>query len=357
MTKPNDTDVSIDLLALLQKHRNALAFFLSLSLCASAVLMLAIPKQYKSKVIISIQPNYFQNPLAIGIDTHEVLELKNQRELMLKKALNNSFLDEMAEKYRDLRSDLELVRTVPAPPPSTEEREKIRRKFEIFFLNSMTFQVSFVAPEPKTAFLVIQDSTRRILSFLEESRRNTILATQRAIQEDLEAMGQPSENPTIHSNATAGENTKRSSGDPEDIETYQKELTQLETKLHLIQAIYSPSHPELRHLQNHIKDLKNWIDAAQPTGTPSGVWKMTRSNSNIYEDLLRKWHYLNVTLSLEREKDNPQILLIEAPALFQQPIWPKFDSIAPGCLGAGFVLFLLWVLGYEWLNQKNPAKP
>lgn len=336
---------SIDLLALLQKHRWALIVCIGTGLIISLILMQLIPKQFKSKVVMSIQPGYFQNPLAIGMDTHEVMELKNQRELILKRALSNEFIAELGLKYSF--SSNKVNRN------SGEGYEKIRRKFEIFFLNSMTFQVSFIANSPEVAHQVLQDTSQRVLSYLQESRRNSILSTQKAIQDDLDAMGPIRDRAQDHDSKKLQDEASAELGDPD---TYRKELLQIDSKIEFLRSVYATSHPELKQLQNRQRELKSWIHASEATLSETPRKKLTHTNSNIYEDLLRKWHYLNVTLALENQKEHPQILMIEAPALYQTPIWPKYDSISLWCLGGGLGAFLVWVLFAEWLEFRKKPK-
>ncbi len=360
---------SIDLLALLQKHRLALLSLVSLSILTAVGALHTIPKLYKSKAVISIQPSYFQNPLAMGTDTHEVLELKNQRELMLKKALSNEFLEELDEKYHlSYRATSRVESKVgPLPARSAEEQDRLRKRFELYFVNSMTFQLSFIASQPDSAYVVVQASTRRILSFLEESRRQMILATQKAIEADLDAMDPPPEPLAQQSQRQLNDRTAETHETTvasNDIHFYKREVSQLESRVRLLSLVYSPTHPELRHLKSRLKALKSWMTASEPElptkpnhdETTPGLGKITRSNSNIYEDLLRKWHYLNVALSVEHQKDNPQLLVIEAPSIYREPVWPKFDTLATWCLGGGLVIFVFWVILMEWVEHRKRSE-
>jgi len=248
------------ILVILKKYHDALIICTGFSIGAAALSMHLVPKSYKSRVVLSIHPTYFQNPLEHDIDTPEIMKCRSLRELIVTKALNGNFLEELDQKHHLLNRDKGSHLFGPKLTQSTEEQELLRRRFEVLCLNSMTFQVSFTATQPETAFLVIQESTRRILSFLEKSKR------------------------------------------------------------------------------------------ADPA---SENWKLMLSNSDIGEELLRKRHELKVTSDSENHKNNTQILVIEAPVLYPRPILPILDTILSWSIGGGLMIFLLGVLGAEWLYQQR----
>lgn len=339
-------DSQIDLVKILQKHRWSLVLSTLLSLVSMSLAMRLIPKQYKSRAVISIQPSYFQNPLSIGMESREALELKNQRELLIKQTLNYAFLEELGTKYYFFRP---LPNTSPSQTPlrSAEEYEGLRRRFEVYFLNPMTFQISFTARQAETSYKLVSEATQRVISTLQGNRRKLILSTQKAIQDDLEAMAPEPKD------ASANRTQTTPSTDSESLTQYEKEKTELESKIPWLKTLYTASHPEIKHAQIRLKQVLERIDSLRNSGSYSQAKRVNASHFNIHEDLLRKWHYLNVTLALESQEEHPQILLIEPPTMYQTPVWPKFDSIAVWSTGGGLTAWVIWVLATEWIGLRR----
>ena len=83
--------------------RNFWVIFLTVAVCTAAAGAAAyyLPKKFKSSAVISLQAGYFQNPLVKDLisEVFDQGELNAQRSALLKFALNNTFLDELGEKY------------------------------------------------------------------------------------------------------------------------------------------------------------------------------------------------------------------------------------------------------------------
>src|SRR5438105_712537 len=85
-------------------RRNILGVAAIAGICAFVTLMalFVLPKKYKSKAVLNIQASYFKTPLVSDLITevNDASESNAQRLSLLRLALNDSFLDELAEKYK-----------------------------------------------------------------------------------------------------------------------------------------------------------------------------------------------------------------------------------------------------------------
>jgi uncharacterized protein involved in exopolysaccharide biosynthesis len=332
-----------DLLALIKKYYLIFIGLMITCFLAGVIANRLIPKRYKSRVLLSIQPAYFQNPLSIGSDVRDGIDLKMFREMMIRQSLSNDFLDRLSRKYglHGQSSKRTLVNTQDPVHITAEEMDDLRRRFEIFFINSMTLQVSFVASKAELAYEVVREATERMVYFLQETRKKNILSTKKAIQEILDTM-----NPTLN-------HLSKDPVAPDSVAHFKTELAHVEEQIGLFKTVYTPTHPQVKHLEAKAISLKQWLSATDPSQDKKSPETHASVVSNIYEDLLKKWNYLTITLAVESEKDSAEVNVIETPAIFSQPIWPNPQFVMLWALAAGLITFICWVIFHEtWSKFK-----
>jgi uncharacterized protein involved in exopolysaccharide biosynthesis len=296
-------------------RRNFFLFSASLVICATAAVLLAIklPKQFKSKAVMSIQSSYFRNPMVNDLITevNDPQELQAQRMSLLRLALSNHFIDSLASKY-----DLYSEKAALSEEALTVEREQFLSKIRYYSLSPTTFEIATIAERPEEAQKITAAVLERMKSTLIDERFENLDRTKKAIESHVKNLGD-----NIQKIAT-----------PTGEIAVQSELDHLESTLAGLLMKFTESHPEVQKLRSRQKSLSAHRpkSATKEVASPSddviarGGILAKQPSQEVYNDLLKKLSYLAIVLDMEKDRDNLSYLgVIEQPTLPVQALFPN----------------------------------
>lgn len=297
-------------------RRNIFLFSLSVLLCAGAAVALAyaLPKQFKSKAILNIQSSYFQNPMVNDLITevNDPQELQAQRTSLLRLALDNAFLDSLAEQfnvYSPQASQDERAHTI--------ERDLLLQRIQYYSLSPTTFEIAVTAQNPSSAQQMASRVLDRMRATLINERYENLSRTRTAIENHVKNLGD-----NILKIAT-----------PTGEIAVQAELEKVEATLSGLLMKFTESHPEVQRLRSKQRMLaaqQPRVDKEQAPSNPSdqviakGGQLAKQPSQEVYSDLLKKLNYLAIVLDMEKDRDNVSYLgIIEQPTL---PVYATFPN-------------------------------
>jgi capsular polysaccharide biosynthesis protein len=84
-------------------------------------------------------------------------------------------------------------------------------------------------------------------------------------------------------------------------------------------------------------------------------------SKEVYQDLLKKYNYLNVAIDMEKAEDVNYYAVVAAPTLALSPIAPKLFNFLGYGLASGVLLSLFWLLfdelaRFSIVNAERRAK-
>ena len=320
----------------------------------SAALMVAasflVPKRYKSEAQITIYGKYFQNPLVHDLvpDLYEATELKLQREALIRQALNDTFMDKIGESKG-------IYHSKAGTPERTRDRDELRKNIEVFPLNGTTFQVNFVSNSRELARDGGKLAVEEILKNLVDQRKRTLSNVRNAIRSRLESMAMQLSN---HADPLA-------SARPELLES---ELAKTEEEINGLLSRYTERHPQVVKLRTRAEWIKKWIAAQADPHLPRAVVKAQGDSSprvlvggeldqptrEVYQELLKKYNYLNVGIEMENVEAVNYYGIQESPDLPASAFAPKRINFLIFGAAAGLLLALFVVLLQEYMREIEP---
>ena len=124
-----------------------------------------IPKKYKSTAVINVYTKYFKNPLVgqVIAELQNTDEMKNNLQSLISQAVDDEFVDQVAEKYNLYAND-------PGKVKRNTEREYLRERFQVMALGHQSFQVAFVYPDPIVAKEIASLTMQRVIDGLIKHR-------------------------------------------------------------------------------------------------------------------------------------------------------------------------------------------
>ena len=222
-------------------------------------------------------------------------------------------------------------------------RQDLLNRIQIFNLNNMTFQVSFIDSNPSVTFRVTEDIYAQVIRTLQETRTRNLVALRNAIRKRLESMA---------FNMTSSPDP-RASLRPQLL---REELADVRTQLRALSSQYTEEHPLITELREREKVLLRWLDSA-PRGGPSPSSEQGNaftedpsgaSARDSFNDLTRKLDYLNIALESDKAQQEDFYSLQEPPVYPKAPLWPKPALFALWGLAGGLIasLFLAALRNY-----------
>jgi len=358
--------VEVDWHYFLQFFKNrakTIVIILSGTLIFFSLLFLILPKKFKSASQITIYARYFQNPLIKDFisEQYDPSEMKTQRESIIQQALNDDFLDRVGTEFK-------LFRKALSDPKHGSEREDFRKHFEVFSLSSESYQIGFIWDKPQIAQDVAKETTDEVIQTLVSQRRKTITNVRNAIRARMESM-------------VLFKNTGLKSLGSSSRAQIEAQLEQIRAQIHSLLQQYTERHPKVLQLRAREqilqKYLKNNSSISPPLArearesddlpplrsapeTLSGS-SIDSGSKEVYQDLFRKYNYLNVAIDMEKADDVNYYALVSAPSLPLSPVSPKFLNFLGYGSGAGLLLSLFWLLFdeltyFNLLNAERRAK-
>jgi len=338
----NDIIAFHEVVAIFRRYFFSSLLIVVLSTGMAIGLAYSVPKRYKSKALLSIQAAYFQIPLVgdLVAGANDAQEYKAQREALLRYALNNDFLDKLGEKYQAFKYPL-------TDPLHTAEREALFKRIDYFSPGANSYQIGVTARTPQAAYEMTQATLDQMISTLVAERQNKLIRTRQAIHANLVSLKED-----MQAEATG---TGTFSDPNETLEVAQAKLARLEQR-------FTPSHPSVIQQQARVAQLKaqqaNPNDRAnQPKMGGGSLSGSRRTLQDLYDDLLKKYNYLNIVIDMEKVSENSSYLsVIERPSLSTAAIFPKKIYFAVGGLILGFLLAAMQIIFRE-LKRGTFANP
>lgn len=329
---------------LFQKRARLIATIIGITVVLFLALYLVLPKKYKSDSQITIYSRYFQNPLVKDFisEQYDPTEMRTQREAVLQQAINDAFVDEIGEQFK-------LYKTPANSPKRSGEREDLRKRFEIFALSSDSFGVGFIANNPQLAQDISKRTLEQVIHTLVDERRKTIMNVRNAIRDRMEAM-------VLFQNTGPG--SLGSSSRPQ----IEARLGQIRSQINSLLQQYTDRHPKVVQLRARERALEQYLARTAPAGkgadsTQTHVTPDTLAGSDVeagskevYQDLLKKYNYLNVALDMEQANEVNYYAVVSEPTLPLSAIAPKLVNFLSYGLGAGVLLALFILLFDEYVR-------
>ena len=326
------------------KSRSKLLGTLVLSMVVLfSLIYFTVPKKFKSAAQITIYSKYFQNPLIKDFisEQYDPSEMRNQREALLQQSLDDAFVDQIGDEFK-------LYQTTPTDPKRGFEREELRKHFEIISLSADSYQVGFIWNTANTSFQVAQKTLTQVVQTLVDQRRKTITNVRNAIRARMEAM-------VLFMN-----NSPRSLGSTSRAQV-EEQLEQIRSQIKSLLEQYKEKHPKVVQLRareavlaqylnrsgqgDHAKEGGELPRARTPPETLAGS-EIEPGSKEVYQDLLKKYNYLNVALDMEKADDVNYYAVVAAPSLPLSAAAPKFFNFFSYGLACG-ILLALFVLLYD----------
>lgn len=310
-----------------------------------SVLFLLIPKKYKSISQITIYSKYFQNPLIRDFisEQFDSAEMKNQRHSIILQALDDAFIDHIGEEFK-------LYKTGPNDSKRGYEREELRKHFDVFAVSGDSFQIEFFWSQADIAYKVSQAALDHIQETLIDQRKKTIVSVRNAIRSRMEEM-------TLFMSAspkTLGAASKT---------RVQEELVQIRSQIKTLLEQYKEAHPKVVQLRAKEQALVRYLNQSNKSRVETKENSENQSiyhtspealagseiepgSKEVYQDLLKKYNYLNVAIDMEKPGEVNYYAVVAAPVLPISPTAPNFFNFLTYGLAAG-ILLALFVLLYD----------
>ena len=273
-----------------------------------------LPERFKSSSTLSIQSSYFKNPLVNDLISEEYdhNELRARREALLRMALGDQFLNELAQRFELFPEDLD-------PNEQAVELELLRQRIEFFSLNPNTYQVSVTGVNKQEIFEMNSLILDQMIQVLLEQRISVLTQTKDAIEGHVEELG-----------ATLKEVV--ASEGRESPESIRSELQNVRADLQALLLHYSEQHPDVFILQrkaDSLQNLLNAVEAGNSSASESGIQKYLGAESkrpieDVFNELLQKLSYLKIVLEIESSgSTGAHVSVVEQPSLPTSPFFPN----------------------------------
>lgn len=299
-----------------------------------------IKPTYKVSSIISISPSYFQNSLMREFlsEIYDPTELRSQRQSIMTEVLNQNFLDEISQSV-GLTTENETAEQ------ASLRRMLLSRSIEIVSLQSTDFQISVMNNNRDQAMKINQMVIDNILTILKEKRTQTLSNLREAIAAQIQSIV-PSQKADFQSLTPDSLKIR--------IANLQKELTQQKT-------IFSDSHPaiqakikKLNELNALYENIKNSdIDSLSYADMGGDVSAAKTTQNTVYDDLVRKYRYLNIVLLAESTPTPSYFRVVKTPEYPLAAVWPKKTLFLVWSLMLGALVSLAYVGIREFLAYQN----
>lgn len=305
------------------------------------------PKTFKVQATIAIQTQYFQVPLVRDFlsETFDGQELKAQREALVRRALDYDYLKELGLRYG-------LFGKKQADEITSFDLEMVSKRFEIVPLGSASFLISFLFSKPEIAYNILEEAIAQIRTTLTTQRRTTLFRIHNAIEEQLELL-------------SFGKSPSLLASRPEIIE---QEANRIREEISKLKASYSDKHPRIAELSSQLSELTRLGTKSHTARLPSpestqpalGIHakvfsgaKVDETSKDLYQDLLKKYHYLEVVISLDQQNHDGFLSLLQEPYVPKAPLWPKLPIFFIWGVALGFLVGTLLILVLEVVRARH----
>ncbi len=300
-----------------------------------------LTKKFKVQTTISIQTQYFQIPMIRDFvpETFDGQELRAQREALFRKALNQEYVRELGKKYN-------LFRTKPGEEPTTADVAELISRFELIQAGPSSYLIGFFSSNPYVGYDIMKDCIAHIRSMLAQDRHAKLVRLHNAIQDRLEVL----------SFGKGGGASPLMSQRPDLIK---KEIDRIKEEITALRSTYSDKHPKIAALTKRLIEISNLLDPANEgkvQRTNPGIFsgaKVDDASKDLFQDLIKKFHYLEVVMYLDEQSIDTFISVLQEPYIPTAPMWPKRPIILIWSVISGFLVGSLLGLLKELYSRRR----
>jgi uncharacterized protein involved in exopolysaccharide biosynthesis len=302
-----------------------------------------VPKSFKAEATITIVGQYFQIPLVRDFveETHDSAELRAQREAAIRLALNQEYLRELGNRFG-------LFGTKAEDEITTYDLDQLGKKFDVIGVGSGSYLIGHMANNADLSYRIIQDFIGHLRKSLVDQRRTTLVKVRDALQDQLEELSFGKQ-----SGGSGGATLMRARPD-----LVKQEMEHLQEEIRDLRMNYSDKHPRIAELSKRLSELSRWqkpdpeLRAPVRAKTFVGGGKVDDESKELYHDLLRKFHYLEVAIALDKETENTYLQVLQEPFVPKAALWPKRPIFLIWGIAVGFLIGSVLILGSEVLKAR-----
>ncbi|MBI3543313.1 MAG: hypothetical protein HY075_08595, partial [Deltaproteobacteria bacterium] len=272
-------------------------------------------------------------------ETFDGQELRSQRESLIRKALNQDYARELGKKFNlfHLKKDEE---------PSTGDMADLISRFEVVPAGPSTYLIGFFSSNPYVGFDIMKDFIAHVKSVLAQERHAKLVRLHDAIQDRLEVL----------SFGKGGGASPMMAKRPDLIK---KEIDRIKEEITVLKGTYSDRHPKVTALTKRLVEISKLLDPSNENvrersnpGIFSGA-KVDDSSKELFQDLLKKFHYLEVVMFLDEQSIDTFLTTLQEPYVPSAPMWPKRPIILIWSIISGFLVGALVALVLEIVARRR----
>jgi uncharacterized protein involved in exopolysaccharide biosynthesis len=336
----------------LLRHRRVALFIVLGFLLVGVALSLSLKPRFKASGTISISPQYFQNPITRNFmpEITDPNERKAEREALIQKALDVQFLDSLFPSSANTAS----------PVDAAKRRQTLAKAIEVTPMQASAYQISVVLGSREEALTVVNRALSSIKAMLVEERRAEYARLRDTVAAQIRALVLASNRSRTRLAGIV------SASRPEMLREAEGLERDIQDQLH----VFSDGHPLIKSMNARLKTLKERIAEQTEDASAAATHEKSPGQARLgtgvtfedsaqrlsYEDLVQKYEYINILLSLESSPDTPYISIIKTPEMPIAPISPNRPLILFWSLLAGIMAALIGILALEWLHHSPASK-
>ena len=305
-----------DILGKLFKYKVSIILIVGIFLSFSISLTEFLAKTYKSQFEVNIYSKYFKNPLISEIvpGVYNIPEMRFTIDSMVKEAINDDYLDELAQKYKFYSLSLPQEEIA-------KQRQMLRLRFKYYSTGGQSYRVSIEDSDPYRAKKIAETTLERVKGHFINNRIDTIEVVKQIMLQRLQALN------ASQKIITDGSDKALASRSPEVLSA---ELKKINTNIAALKKQYNMSHPKLKELFQRKKTVTNWLeefknqfDGLEAQSAAVAMPMNKELNGQLTGKFFTKFHDFNMALDIEKKSLSSYIGVIERPQLPIAPIWPK----------------------------------
>lgn len=326
-----------DILGKLFKYKVSIILIVGIFLSFSISLTEFLAKTYKSQFEVNIYSKYFKNPLISEIvpGVYNIPEMRFTIDSMVKEAINDDYLDELAQKYKFYSLSLPQEEIA-------KQRQMLRLRFKYYSTGGQSYRVSIEDSDPYRAKKIAETTLERVKGHFINNRIDTIEVVKQIMLQRLQALN------ASQKIITDGSDKALASRSPEVLSA---ELKKINTNIAALKKQYNMSHPKLKELFQRKKTVTNWLeefknqfDGLEAQSAAVAMPMNKELNGQLTGKFFTKFHDFNMALDIEKKSLSSYIGVIERPQLPIAPIWPKKRLFASLCFLLGVSFAFLYIV-------------
>ncbi|MAZ48380.1 MAG: hypothetical protein CME65_07445 [Halobacteriovoraceae bacterium] len=338
-TEANEKILVKDLLLILKKYFVSIVLIFIFVLGFSFSLTQFLTKKYKSEFEINVYSKYFKNPLISEIipGVYNIPEMRFTIDSMVKEAINDDFIDEVAKEYNFYSLDTDELTLA-------KNRQLLRDRFSAFSTGGQSYKITFTDSDPYVAKKIAEKTLAKVKSQFVDSRIATIEMVKQMMLSRLQAFS------ASQNISTKGSEKALASKSPDVLRA---ELVKIDANMSALSKQYNSSHPKLRELSRRKKTIELWLEEfSQSSFASEELVALTMPSEKVISEQITskfytKYHDFTMALDIEKRSLESYIGVTQRPYLPTSPIWPKKRLFA----AVGFLLALVFSFIYVFIKE------